>query len=250
MRAMTELADGVWVTTSRRELTTSTVLVNGDRALLIDPGWEPDELAALADWLDHHALRVVGGFATHAHYDHLLWHPRFGNAPRWSSTATANAAAENRAELVNSLGPDWPAELAPLVGRLAPTTHLDWPGVELITHDAHIAGHTALWLTDLEVLIAGDMLSDIEIPLLENSSAAEYLAGLELLRTVARRAQLIIPGHGHPGSDGAHRWQADHDYLQDPANSTDQRLASPLMAAAHQQNLSGLRRSLRPRLER
>ena len=77
-----EVAPGVLVTTSRRDTTTTTVVVHGDEALLVDPAWDPDELAAIADLLDAHGLRVVAGVSTHAHHDHLLWHPRFGTAPR------------------------------------------------------------------------------------------------------------------------------------------------------------------------
>ena len=51
--------------------TTSTVIVGraGD-ALLVDPAWMPDELASLSAAFVARGLRVVGGFATHAHHDH------------------------------------------------------------------------------------------------------------------------------------------------------------------------------------
>ena len=34
-------------------------------------------------------LTVVAGWATHAHYDHVLWHPRFGAARRYATPETA-----------------------------------------------------------------------------------------------------------------------------------------------------------------
>jgi hydroxyacylglutathione hydrolase len=34
-----EIADGVWLATSRREFTTSTLVVHGDEVLLVDPAW-------------------------------------------------------------------------------------------------------------------------------------------------------------------------------------------------------------------
>ncbi len=216
MRTLQEVADGVHVATSELDLTTSTVLVHGRDALLVDPSWTPGELGGLADWLDARGLRVVGGFATHAHHDHVLWHPRFGDGPRWASPTTTERAADHRAELVAALG-DWPAELEPLVGRLTPADAIPWPDpVELVVHDAHTPGHTALWLPGPRVLLAGDMLSDVEPPLPEETGPAEYLAGLAVLRPYVERAVLVVPGHGHPGTDALTRWRRDRAAVNGP----------------------------------
>lgn len=218
-RTLHEVADGVFVATSERDLTSSVVLVHDDDALLVDPSWTPTDLAGLADWLDHRGLRVRAGFATHAHHDHVLWHPRFGVVPRWSSATTAERAATHRRDLIEALGPDWPAALAALVGRLTPTdaATLDWPQpVELIRHDAHTPGHTALWLPGPGVLIAGDMLSDVEPPLPEETGPTEYLDGLTTLWPYVERARLVVPGHGHPGTDAVARWRRDRAEVSGP----------------------------------
>jgi glyoxylase-like metal-dependent hydrolase (beta-lactamase superfamily II) len=240
------VAEGVGVTTSRRELTTSTVIVSGASALLVDPSWAPDELDWIATSLAAEGLTVSAGFSTHAHHDHLLWHPGLGDGPRWASPETARAAAERRQEFVTALGP-WPDGLAGLVGRLQ-AVHGDrvpWPGpeVRLIVHDAHTAGHTALWVPHTRVLLAGDMLSDVELPLPEQTGLAEYAAGLDALHACASTAQVVVPGHGHPGSVGEplRRWRADHDYIHallagdDP---DDPRRALPGMAEVHRANLT------------
>jgi hydroxyacylglutathione hydrolase len=209
MRTLVEVADSVHVATSELDVTTSTVLVHGGEALLVDPSWTPVELSGLADWLDHRGLRVTGGFATHAHHDHVLWHPRFGDVARWASASTALRAADHRDALIHALG-DWPADLALLVGRLTATKHLPWPDpVELVVHDAHTPGHTALWLPGPRVLIAGDMLSDVEPPLPEETGPVEYVEGLHALRPYVERAALVVPGHGHPGTDVSERWRRD-----------------------------------------
>lgn len=215
-RTVREVAAGVFVTTAARDLTTTTILVHGSQALLVDPAWDPHELDGLADWLHGQQLTVVAGFATHAHHDHVLWHPRFGTGPRWASEVTAARASQHRDQLVDNLGPSWPLELKPLVGRLTPiNSHtLPWPTeIVLITHDAHTPGHTALWLPEPRILIAGDMLSDVEPPLPEETGPAEYLDGLTLLEPYVEQAALVIPGHGHPGVDGAARWQHDVDAI-------------------------------------
>lgn len=210
----------VLVTTSRRELTTSTLLLAGppgraDAAVLVDPAWDPDELAGIADDVAALGLRELVGVSTHAHYDHLLWHPRLGDGPRWASRTTAATAHRDRSSLVAALGPDFPPELAALVGQVRgrPAGPLPWPGPEihLVEHDAHTPGHLAVWLPDPGVLIAGDMLSDVEPPLPEETGPVEYRAGLDVLAPLVERATVVVPGHGHVG-DGAQarrRWAAD-----------------------------------------
>jgi hypothetical protein len=37
---------------------------------------------------------VVAGFSAHPHWDHLLWHPRFGDVPRYATPAGARLAAD------------------------------------------------------------------------------------------------------------------------------------------------------------
>jgi glyoxylase-like metal-dependent hydrolase (beta-lactamase superfamily II) len=237
MRAFQEVAAGVLVATSRRMSTTSTVLASGGEALLIDPAWMPDELDALAASLDRRDLRVVGGFSTHAHQDHLLWHPGFGNAPRWASPRTAQLARSERATLVEYLGPDFPTRLADLMGRVQGTEAIPCASVpagfhpELIVHNGHAPGHTALWLSEQRVLIAGDMLSDIELPLpFYPDDLPSYLEALDVLAVHAQHALVVIPGHGSPGTDALARVDADRRVLDDLIRGRepdDRRLADP-----------------------
>lgn len=237
----------VGVTTSRRESTTSTVVIAGGRALLIDPAWDPDELAGIAADLDQWGVPVAAGFATHAHHDHLLWPAGTVAGARLASPAVARICARDRGAIVRRLGPGWPADLGELVGRVRPAgAELAWPGpaAELLGHDAHAPGHTAVWLPGAGVLVAGDMLSDVEIPLLEESSAGQYAAGLQRLRPAVERARVIVPGHGHVaiGPDAARgRWAADRSYLDALVSGRepdDPRLADPAMRSAHADNLA------------
>lgn len=241
-----EVTDGVLVATSRRMSTTSTVMAAGGEAFLIDPAWLPDELDRLASSLDSAKLSVVGGFSTHAHHDHLLWHPAFGSAPRWASPLTAALARSERASLVESLGSDFPPSLVELMGRVEATSgtiphRCVPPGfhVELLVHDGHAPGHTALWLPEQRVLVAGDMLSDIEVPLpFGPDDLPAYIEALDLLAGFARRAAVVIPGHGTPGTDALARVDADRRFIDavvDGREPDDERLANPgmLEALAH-----------------
>lgn len=232
------------VATSRVMSTNSIVLTGEADALLIDPAWMPDELDALADEITALGVRVVGGFATHAHHDHLLWHPGFGDAPRWASDVTAQLAASERDALVAALGSDFPAELVELMGRVRgvgsgiPSDSLPaGVDVELIVHHGHAPGHTALWLERPRVLIAGDMLSDIELPLpFDPDDLPAYLAALDTLAPYAAKAQVVVPGHGSVGADARDRLAADRRYIEDMVRtgaSTDPRIGNPGMDETH-----------------
>ncbi|ROS23697.1 MBL fold metallo-hydrolase [Cellulomonas sp. PhB150] len=214
-RALVEVAPGVHVATSRVMATTSTVLVGPRGVLLVDPAWVPSELDALATTLDERDWRVVGGFATHAHHDHLLWHPRFGDVPRWASPRTAELARTERAALVEALGDGWPDELVDLMGRVEPAADID-EGIELVVHDGHAPGHTALWLAEQRVLVVGDMLSDREVPLpFWPDDLPAYLAGLDRLAPYVASAAVLVPGHGTPTHEPMARLDADRRYLDE-----------------------------------
>ncbi|WP_307864756.1 MBL fold metallo-hydrolase [Allobranchiibius sp. CTAmp26] len=241
-----EVTAGVLVATSTIMATNTTVLTDGGSALLVDPNWSADELDSLATQLRDRELRVIGGFATHAHHDHLLWHPGFGTAPRWASPRAAAVARDERAGLLQALGATFPASLSDLMGRVEPVEHLPASGVpdgfaiELLIHDGHAPGHTALWLPRQRVLIAGDMLSDTEVPLpFWPDDLPAYRHGLERLAEAAAAARFVIPGHGSTGTDAAGRLAADNNLLdaaaQGVAHPADARLVDPTMRGYYHQ---------------
>jgi glyoxylase-like metal-dependent hydrolase (beta-lactamase superfamily II) len=246
MSRLHEVVTGLLVATSRTDALNSVVVIGQDGGvLLVDPGWQQDELDELASELRERSLRPVAGLATHAHHDHVLWHPDFGDVPRWASPDTVRIAGSHRDELIAALGGGYLPEVLALTGRLSALPGLDipWlgPETDVVLHDAHIVGHTAAWIADLGVLIAGDMLSDTELPLPDDSAGAlaEYRAGLDALEPYASIAKFVIPGHGTITSDGLARIDADRRYLDDLAagrECTDERLANPGMLVAHAEN--------------
>jgi glyoxylase-like metal-dependent hydrolase (beta-lactamase superfamily II) len=216
---LNEVADGVWVRQSGWVWSNSIVVRTEGGLILVDPGIDGSELDELADDLDRLATPVVAGFATHPHWDHLLWHPRFGDVPRYATAACAQVAAERR-ELGQKMAAESasgiPLDLFGLVTPLPPSGG-GVPG-EIIEHEAHAVGHAAVLLADRGVLLAGDMLSDVLVPMLgppRPDQVDVYGAALDRLGEAARQVDVVVPGHGSvaQGREVAARLAADRAYI-------------------------------------
>jgi glyoxylase-like metal-dependent hydrolase (beta-lactamase superfamily II) len=213
-----QVADGVLVHESEFVQTNGIVVRGRAGVLLIDPGVQDHEMACLADDLSELGQPVVAGFSTHPDWDHLLWHPRLGAPPRYGKARCAAAVREQlsdpgaKAEITAHLAPTGIAERVPLdlfglITALPPgAAQIPWdgPGVRVIEHQGHAPGHAALLVEDRGVLVAGDMLSDVLVPMLDddrgaNDPIADYLAALRLLEHVAGDVEVVVPGHRSVG---------------------------------------------------
>jgi glyoxylase-like metal-dependent hydrolase (beta-lactamase superfamily II) len=220
-----QVAEGVLAHESEF-IESNAVVVQGEAGvLLIDAGITGDEMVAIADDLRKLGQPVVAGFSTHPHWDHLLWHAKLGEAPRYG---TARCAAAIRAFLSDAHWKDHIAEELPpeievpldllglITGLPAEATQIPWDGpkVRVIEHQAHAPGHAALLIEERRVLVAGDMLSDVLIPMLDLSAAdpiEDYLAALRRLEGVAGDVDVFIPGHGSVGGAAQLRARIDQD---------------------------------------
>jgi len=245
-----QVAEGVLIHES--EFLQSNAIVVQGRAgvLLIDAGITGDEMADLANDLHELGLPVVAGFSTHPHWDHLLWHAKFGEAPRYSTARCAAdirdllSQADWKTQVTEVLPPDIGDQIplddlfGQITGLPAKTTQIPWDGpqVQIIEHQAHALGHAALLIEERGVLVAGDLLSDTLIPFLELDAAdpiEDYLAALQLLEGVADDVKVFIPGHGSIGDADQLRARIEQDRayvqaLRDGGGSDDPRLSAPL----------------------
>jgi glyoxylase-like metal-dependent hydrolase (beta-lactamase superfamily II) len=226
-----QAAEGVLVHQSELLQNNAVVVQGRAGVLIIDPGVTGSEMACLANDLRKLGQPVVAGFSTHHDWDHVLWHAELGKAPRYG---TARCAASMRDLLSNA---DWkarvaeglppeiaeeiPLDLFGLITGLPETTQIPWDGpkVRIIEHQAHALGHAALLIEERRVLVAGDMLSDVLIPILDLNAAdpiKDYLAALRLLEGVAGDVDVFIPGHGSVGGADQLRARIDQDraYVQ------------------------------------
>jgi len=183
--------------------------------ILVDPGIDGSELEQLADDLDRLGIPVGAGFSTHTHWDHLLWHAELGAAPRYGTARCAATARDRlsdpgaKARVATLIPPDIVEQvpldlLGHIAGLPAETEQIPWDGpqVRIVEHQAHAPGHASLVIDERGVLVAGDMLSDVLIPLLDVSAAdpiEDHLAALQLLEDAAGDVDVFIPGHGSVG---------------------------------------------------
>jgi glyoxylase-like metal-dependent hydrolase (beta-lactamase superfamily II) len=249
---LTQVADGVWVQQSDWVWTNSIVVRGEDGLLLVDPGIDGSELNRLADELERLDIPVVAGFSTHPHWDHLLWHSRFGDVPRYATAANAHLACEAReraqamaAESASGI----PLELIGLLTPL-PAEGRPVPG-EIVEHQAHAVGHAAILLADRGVLLAGDMLSDVLIPLLDArqpDQLSAYETALDRLGEVVRDVEVVVPGHGSRAVgrvEVADRLTADRAYidaLRRGDEPDDARLAAAdWLSGPHRSNVEQVR---------
>jgi glyoxylase-like metal-dependent hydrolase (beta-lactamase superfamily II) len=226
---LTQVAEGVLVHQSELLQNNAVVVQGRAGVLLIDPGLTGGEMTCLAHDIRELGQPVVAGFATHPDWDHVLWHAELGEAPRYGTVRCADfmrdlrSNADWKARVAEGLPPEI-AEEVPLdlfgliTGLPAGTARIPWDGphVRIIEHPAHAPGHAALLIEEGGVLVAGDMFSDVFIPMLDdfngtNDPVEDYLVGLRLLEGVADEVDVVIPGHGSVGGTDQVRARLQQD---------------------------------------
>lgn len=254
MRAVALHSDVIAVTS--RAYATGCVLVrNGGEAFCIDSPVFPDELEILPAIAEQSSFSVVGLLCTHADWDHVLGGLAFPEAALGAAETTAarlmnepGAAARSLREFDDELYVERPRPLS-----LPGAQKLDVPGfvdmgsasLELHPADGHTADGMAVWIPWAGVLVAGDYLSPVEIPMLSpGGSIAAYLATLARLEPLVAQAEHVVPGHGGP-IDGVRALailREDRAYLEALAAGGDVSLPlarrSKAQRSIHERNLS------------
>ncbi len=210
MRAVGLHADVV-VATSRAYQTTCTLVRAGGEAFCIDSPVFPDELEILPAVAQQSGFNVVGLLATHADWDHLLGRYAFPAVPLGLAESSAarlrnepGAAQRELREFDESFYVERPRPLSlgevqalPVPGKLDLGAH----ELELHPADGHTADGMAIWVPWASVLVCGDYLSPVEIPMIsEGGSLEAYRATLARLAPLVEVADTVVPGHGSPQS--------------------------------------------------
>ena len=267
-----QIAEGVLIHESEFCQSNAVVVQGRAGVLLIDPGVQGREMACLANDLSDSGQIVAAGFSTHPHWDHLLWHaglgapPRYGTARCAATVRTRLPDARAKARIAEVMIPPDIAEQVPLdllghiTGLPADAVRIPWDGpeVRIVEHRAHAPGHAALLIEERGVLVAGDMLSDVLIPMLDVNGTADpiedYLAALRLFDGVAADVDVVVPGHGSVGgADQLHaRIDQDRAYVQalrdaqvpsDPRIGPSAKAGWEWVAGVHEGQLQRLKQS-------
>jgi glyoxylase-like metal-dependent hydrolase (beta-lactamase superfamily II) len=261
--------------------TTCTAVRGGDEGFVIDSPIYPEELRALPDVLEQAGFPVSGLLATHGDWDHLLGRLAYPGGALGAgestvarlSTELGDAQRRLRAFDADHYVPDRGAlalgslQALPVPGRLEVGTRQPTPTpprlpegpagstadtareLEMYQADGHTADGAAYWMPWAHVLVCGDYLSPVEIPMISRSgSLLAYRATLARLSGLVAQAEWVVPGHGAPLARGrAQEVLAEDDqYLaelqRDPgtARLPASRAGSPRQAAIHADNVAAV----------
>jgi glyoxylase-like metal-dependent hydrolase (beta-lactamase superfamily II) len=242
----------VLVATSEVWQTTCTAVRNGGEAFVIDSPVYPDELELLPTLMQQAQFIPKGLLVTHGDWDHLLGRLAFpGAALGCAETTAARLTAEPGAaqrELRAFDDEHYVERRSPLsLGQVQPLPvpgHLEVGDAELELHptEGHTADGMAIWIPWAQVLVAGDYLSPVEIPMLsETGSRDAYVATLRRLEPLVEQAAHVVPGHGAvmEGARAAAILREDVAYLEALPDATlPLARRGPAQQGVHEQNVA------------
>jgi glyoxylase-like metal-dependent hydrolase (beta-lactamase superfamily II) len=175
---------------------------------VVDSPVLPEELESLPALLEQARFPAPSGLlATHGDWDHLLGRLAFPSLALGCAESTAQRLEARPGDAQRALR-DFDEELAierPRPLALGSLQALPVPGrcdigareLELHQTGGHTVDGMAIAIPWARVLVAGDYLSALEIPIVHEEGGIEaYLATLERLRPLVGAAEHVVPGHG------------------------------------------------------
>jgi glyoxylase-like metal-dependent hydrolase (beta-lactamase superfamily II) len=224
-----------------------------DECFVIDSPILPEEHDTLPALLQTAGWTATALLCTHGDWDHLLGRLPF---PELTLGCAETTAARLRAEpgrpqraLRDFDDEHYVERSRPLsLGQVDPVavpTHIDIGAgeLDLLPAGGHTADGMAIWVPWGRVLVCGDYLSPVEIPMLSEAGSRDaYLATLELLRPYVEQADFVVPGHGTPlnGPRALAILREDVDYLAalpDPDAKLPLARRTPVQDRIHAENL-------------
>lgn len=241
--------------------TTSSLIILNNAILIVDPNWLPEEISFISNFIkqnyfDHKQYLLF----THSDYDHIIGYGAFPEATVIASTFfSSNPKKDSIIKQIEDFDHEY------YIKRDYPITYpnvdievvndenvVNIEGTDLIFYHAH--GHVRDGLFIIipikKCWIAGDYLSNIEIPFIDHDYE-EYLKTMQKasqLWTNHQELDLLIVGHGDVATNRAeieHRILLDTTYLNALGNSGDfdfknlitQYSDNPNLIKAHKKNI-------------
>lgn len=194
---------------SRIFATNSSIIEFENSVLICDPTWFPDEIQSISDHVNKHFPKKKKYlFISHLDYDHVWGWPLFQDA---FVIAPDLEIFKNQAENCVKQWGEWDQghyvkraykPSLPLRIDLALSGDLKFLIDNVEIRFVHLPGHTAdsfaAFIPACQILLAGDYLSDVEIPWI-GTSAKDYKSSLLKLRDNILSESVnitLVPGHG------------------------------------------------------
>jgi glyoxylase-like metal-dependent hydrolase (beta-lactamase superfamily II) len=211
---------------------TSTLIWGDHDAVLVDTFATIEQNARLIEWIRTHDRRLATVYLTHGHGDHAFGVAQLRAAfPSVRVLATSGTLAALKNQASPELREGFWDRLFP--GQIPPS--IEFPEVltaeefDLEGHEVRVieTGHTdnpdstVLWLPNLGLIAAGDVVYNATYPYLSETTSLSRLSWIaELERLNALEPQYVVSGHkdpalGDPPSDIA----ATIQYLDDVAET-------------------------------
>ncbi|MDR9856520.1 GNAT family N-acetyltransferase [Paenibacillus sp. VCA1] len=195
--------------------TTSTVVHLDDFVLVVDPNWLPGEIREIKE----HVAAVQGDkpcylLFTHGDYDHIIGYKAFPGAKTIGSAGLAHHPHKERKlglirdfDAMYYVTRDYPVafpELDIVIGEDGQQVTIGSTTLTFYLAPGHTEDGLFAVIDAEGVMIAGDYLSDFELPFIYHSAKA-YEETINKAKQILRDhpVRLLIPGHGRYADDRA-----------------------------------------------
>ena len=204
--AWKQRTDCLWTTCSIAFTYHAGVILDKGEACLIDPGLLPDEIEAIAAFVETHGAVPTTVVITHCHWDHVLGPERLPTVRVVAHGEYVRQVAASQGRRTQRQVEAWEAErkiarAEPFRLPQADVTFDDTLDLRVGDHEwalIHAPGHAPDHLMLFEpkdgVLWVADMLSDLEIPYICQSLVAYRQT---LAKLAALDIRLLVPAHGN-----------------------------------------------------
>ncbi|MGO4696425.1 MBL fold metallo-hydrolase [Paenibacillus sp. 2TAB26] len=219
------------VTVFQSELyqTTATVIQTEEMVLIVDPNWLAGEVEAIKEYVNEiKGDRALYLLFTHGDFDHIIGYQAFPDATTIGSTGLQHhPQKEEKLEMIrdfdrkNYIARNYPIAFPSLdiiIKEDGQQLHVGDTTMTFYLAPGHTEDGLITIVEPLGIMIAGDYLSDFELPFIYQSAKA-YNHTLEKAGCIfaTHSVRLLIPGHGKATADSSEmkrRLAMASDYLK------------------------------------
>jgi metallo-beta-lactamase class B len=199
---VSKLADGVWLHTTyydisgmRRVQANGLVVIDGKEAIMIDLPWTDEQTGVLFDWVAReHGATIRKVVPTHSHVDCA------GGLAEVHRRGEDSYSFEKTVEMLRKANKPAPRNW---FSRRMSLSCGNTP-VELAFLGAgHTVDNIVVWIAAKKVLFGGCLVKSLNARHLGNVTEADLTGYRNTVKKVKQRysqAQIVVPGHGSPGT--------------------------------------------------